>query len=431
MRTRKGLDWTAKFAAIADGAASLPDCIIDGEVVALDHKGAPDFSALQAALSEGRSGDLVYFVFDLLFEGGKDLRHLPLTERKERLKRLVGRKGAHEQQIKYIEHLAEAGDAVLKSACRLNLEGIISKRAGAPYQSGRTETWMKAKCRAGHEVVIGGWSGSASNLRSLVVGVYRGDHLIHTGKVGTGFMPAMPAAAQKAHQPQNEREPVRRQNAPRKGKDWTWKPRLTLRDLLDWYRIAIAKLAAGAGATEAQPTRVAQEHATTLGTTLGAVAYMSPEQARGNEIDARSDLFSCGVMFYEMTTGTLLRGATPLATFEALLTRTPPPPSSVHPTVPLEFDRIVAKLLEKNRELRCQTAADLRGDLKRLRRGDTMQSRVAGRDPSGTAAADGAARRRALQWKPLAAAAVVITATAVGVLFIRAGRARSANATRW
>src|SRR4030095_16327346 len=86
-----------------------------------------------------------------------------------------------------VEHLAEPGDAVLKSACNLNLEGIISKRAGAPYQSGRTETWHKWKCRGGQEVVVGGWSGSASNLRSLVVGVHRGDHLVHTGKVGTGF----------------------------------------------------------------------------------------------------------------------------------------------------------------------------------------------------------------------------------------------------
>ena len=96
MRTRKGLDWTAKFAAIAEAASGLPDCIIDGEVVALDHNGAPDFSALQAALSEGRSRDLIYFVFDLLFERGEDLRALPLTERKERLRTLLARKGAHD-----------------------------------------------------------------------------------------------------------------------------------------------------------------------------------------------------------------------------------------------------------------------------------------------------------------------------------------------
>ena len=76
---------------------------------------------------------------------------------------------------------------MLQSACRLNLEGIISKCARAPYQSGRTDTWLKAKCRGGQEVVIGGWSGSSRNLRSLLVGVYRGDHLVHTGRVGTGF----------------------------------------------------------------------------------------------------------------------------------------------------------------------------------------------------------------------------------------------------
>ena len=228
MRTRKGLEWTAKFAAITAAARSLADCIVDGEVVALDHKGAPDFSALQAALSEGRSGDLVYFVFDFLFKDGEDLRHLPLTERKERLKRLVGRKGAHDQQIRYIEHLAEAGDAVLESACRLNLEGIISKRADAPYQSGRTETWMKSKCRAGHEVVIGGWSGSATNLRSLVVGVHRGDHLIHTGRVGTGFNARNTRGLlKKLTELKTSESPFGGKNAPRRGKDWTWvKPAL-------------------------------------------------------------------------------------------------------------------------------------------------------------------------------------------------------------
>ena len=166
----------------------------------------------------GALSDLVYFVFDLLFEGGEDLRHLPLTERKERLKRLLGRKGAHEQQIKYVEHLAEAGDAVLKSACRLNLEGIISKRADAPYQSGRTEAWMKAKCRGGHEVVIGGWSGSASNLRSLVVGVYRGDHLVHTARSGRALMRAMPAGCSKSSPALKTRqEPVRWQERASQG----------------------------------------------------------------------------------------------------------------------------------------------------------------------------------------------------------------------
>ena len=87
--TRKGLDWTGKFAAIAKAAAKLPDCIMDGEVCALDHNGAPDFAALQAALSDGKSDALIYFVFDLLFAEGEDLRPLPLTTRKARLAALL------------------------------------------------------------------------------------------------------------------------------------------------------------------------------------------------------------------------------------------------------------------------------------------------------------------------------------------------------
>jgi bifunctional non-homologous end joining protein LigD len=198
MRTRKGLDWTPKFAAVAQAAGGLPDCIIDGEVVALDHDGAPHFSALQAALSEGRSRDLIYFVFDFMFENGEDLRQLPLSGRKERLSKLIVRKGRHGEQIKYVEHLAEPGDAVLKSACNLQLEGIISKRANAPYRSGRTETWIKAKCRAGHEVVIGGWSGGANNLRSLVVGVYRSGISSIRGGWAQVLMPAMRASSSRS-----------------------------------------------------------------------------------------------------------------------------------------------------------------------------------------------------------------------------------------
>jgi bifunctional non-homologous end joining protein LigD len=223
MRTRKGLDWTGKFAAIAHAAGAFPDCIIDGEVVALDHNGAPDFSALQAALSEGRSRDLTYFAFDLLNAGGEDLRGLAMSERKERLAKLLSRKNLNVQQIKYVEHLSEPGPAVLKSACELNLEGIISKRTDAPYQSGRTEAWQKCKCRGGQEVVIGGWSGSASNLRSLLVGVYADDHLVHTGRVGTGFNDRNSAGLlKKLKALKTDRSPFGGRGAPRKKADWNW-----------------------------------------------------------------------------------------------------------------------------------------------------------------------------------------------------------------
>ena len=221
MRTRKGLDWTDRFRAVADACAGLPDCVIDGEVVALDHNGASDFSALQAALSEERSGNLIFFVFDLLFLDGEDLRDLPLVARKQKLKDVLA--GHDDDQIRYVEHLTEPGEAVLKSACRLELEGIISKRENALYRSGRTETWMKSKCRGGHEVVIGGWSGSATNLRSLVVGVNRGGHLVHTGRVGTGLNSRnVPGLLNKLNALKADRSPFGGQNAPKQKSDWTW-----------------------------------------------------------------------------------------------------------------------------------------------------------------------------------------------------------------
>lgn len=186
IKTRKGLDWTAKFSAIGKAAESLNDCIIDGEIVALDHQGAPDFAALQAALSEGQSKDLVLFGFDLLWDGTGDLQSLPLLQRKEKLAGLFRDRKAS-PQLRYVEHFETGGDAVLKSACKLSLEGIVSKRRDAPYSSGRNGDWTKAKCRAGHEVVIGGWSTTAGRFRSLLVGVYRGEHFVYVGRVGTGY----------------------------------------------------------------------------------------------------------------------------------------------------------------------------------------------------------------------------------------------------
>jgi bifunctional non-homologous end joining protein LigD len=188
LRTRKGLDWSAKFPEIVLAAERLPNCIIDGEAVALDHSGSPDFAALQAALSEANTGSLVFFAFDLLFDSEADLRDCPLRDRKARLEAILRSSfKKREGTIRYVEHFESGGDAVLKSACRMSLEGIISKRVEAPYRSGRSDVWTKAKCRAGHEVVVGGWSSNDGKFRSLMAGVYRGDHLVYVGNIGTGF----------------------------------------------------------------------------------------------------------------------------------------------------------------------------------------------------------------------------------------------------
>jgi bifunctional non-homologous end joining protein LigD len=111
---------------------------------------------------------------------------LSLTDRKERLRQLLS-DGGDDARVRFVEHFEDGGEAVLRSACRLSLEGIVSKRGDAPYVSGRTNTWVKSKCRAGHEVVIGGYSTTAGKFRSLLVGVHRGDGFVYVGRVGTGF----------------------------------------------------------------------------------------------------------------------------------------------------------------------------------------------------------------------------------------------------
>jgi bifunctional non-homologous end joining protein LigD len=222
--TRKGLDWADKFGAIARASKGLPDALIDGEIVALDHNGVPSFSALQAAIADNKTGDLIFFAFDLLFAGGEDLRALSLRERKERLMHLLEpRRNGKDRLIRYVDHFEERGDTVLESAKKLSLEGIISKKLDAPYRSGRTESWTKAKIRGGQEVVLGGWKTTNGKFRSLMAGVYRGGHLVFVGLVGTGFgqdvvrriTPALKAAA-------SDKSPFGGKDAPKKTRDVHW-----------------------------------------------------------------------------------------------------------------------------------------------------------------------------------------------------------------
>jgi bifunctional non-homologous end joining protein LigD len=186
IRTRTGLDWTDRFTAVAEDALALPDCLIDGEVVALDERGLPNFGALQTALSEGKSADLVFFAFDLLFQGREDLRTLPLAERKARLEALLKARGIS-RRLHFVAHLVSNAQAVYSSACKMGLEGIVSKQLQAPYRSGRSGGWLKTKCRAGQEVVIGGWTTDTGTVRSLLAGVYRGKQFVYAGRIGTGY----------------------------------------------------------------------------------------------------------------------------------------------------------------------------------------------------------------------------------------------------
>lgn len=218
--TRKGLDWSDRFAAIIQAGAKLKDGIIDGEVCALDSTGAPDFGALQTAIAEEETEDLIFFAFDQLFAGGEDLRGLPLKDRKARLEQSL--KGSGEL-IRYVDHFVSPGDAVLLSACRMDLEGIVSKRLDAPYQSGRSDSWVKSKCRQGHEVVIGGWTTTGQAFRSLIAGVYRDGQLAHVGRIGTGFgRDKVEKLLPRLRALETDENPFKGKGAPRKGEGVHW-----------------------------------------------------------------------------------------------------------------------------------------------------------------------------------------------------------------
>ena len=192
--TRGGKDWTDKFTPLVDAlvALDLPSCLIDGEIIAPDAEGNPDFSRLQAVLKRGHGsqapGDkLAYHAFDLLELEGEDLTGLPNVERKERLEALL--RGAADP-VHVADHVIGAGEALFKGMCAAGQEGIISKRIDAPYRSTRSKDWVKVKCTLRQEFIVVGWKKSANKVRpfaSLLLAQNEGGKLVYKGNVGTGF----------------------------------------------------------------------------------------------------------------------------------------------------------------------------------------------------------------------------------------------------
>jgi bifunctional non-homologous end joining protein LigD len=193
-RTREAHDWSDRFPDLSALARALPDAILDGELCVLGPDDRPDFSALRSAVGRRQGGhiegDLVVFLFDLLWEGRQDLRALPLAERLARLEALAA--PVVGERFRLAQALPGAGPALLDAACRLELEGIVSKRLDAPYQGGpaRRETWVKSKCRPSGEVVIGGWRTEGGRFRSLLAGVFEDGRLRYVGRVHTGYSAA-------------------------------------------------------------------------------------------------------------------------------------------------------------------------------------------------------------------------------------------------
>ncbi len=189
--TRKGLDWTQKFEPVSHALEELAvkTATLDGELVVEGDDGVSSFSLLQQDLSAGRTDRMVYYVFDLLYLDGVDLRGVPLERRKAELAKLL-RRTSKNGPVRFSESLDQTGEVLLKHACQLGLEGIISKVRNAPYRAGRVPDWLKTKCTDRQELVVAGYAPSTADAQaigSLIVGYYEAGELKYAGRTGTGY----------------------------------------------------------------------------------------------------------------------------------------------------------------------------------------------------------------------------------------------------
>jgi bifunctional non-homologous end joining protein LigD len=225
--TRHGLDWTVRFPTLARELALLPvgSALIDGEVIVQDERGLASFSALQGDLKSGRRDRMAFFAFDILYCEGRDLRAVRLDRRREVLHEIL--QALPETSIvRFSDHVEGDGGKVLTHACRLGLEGIVSKRTDLPYVSGRGEHWIKTKCVLGQEFVIIGYVPSTAlpgAVGSLVLGYYDKGSLVHAGRAGTGFSLDQAKALRKQLDALGRASPEFRQKLPRAlAKDVRW-----------------------------------------------------------------------------------------------------------------------------------------------------------------------------------------------------------------
>ena len=256
--TRSSLNWSNKFPHILNGIETLEakNAIFDGEIVALDEEGKTHFQKLQNSIKSKDDKNLRYYIFDLLYLNGRDLRPLPLIERKKLLKDLL--QGSDEHLI-FSEHITEDGEAFFEVSCEHKLEGVISKIADSPYTSGRTDLWVKTKCTNRQEFVIGGWTdpkGGRTGIGALLLGIYEKKKLRYAGKVGTGFNQATLKSIKKELSAIEEEESPFHENSPKeRGIHWVKPIKVCEVSFSQWTNEGVLRTPVFHGMREDKPSK--------------------------------------------------------------------------------------------------------------------------------------------------------------------------------
>lgn len=207
--TKNGHDWTNRMPELAQDLSRLPvrGTWLDGEVVMLDATGMPAFQPLQHAFAQGRTDALLYYVFDLLYVDGTDLRPWPLEQRRDLLQVLLQQ--VELERVRFSQTLEAEPSSLLASACRLGLEGLVGKRRGSRYSGQRNGDWIKVKCNQRQEFVILGYTRTGAGIGSLLIGLHNDDGLlVYSGRVRSGY------SARQSDQLLARLRPLQRESAP-------------------------------------------------------------------------------------------------------------------------------------------------------------------------------------------------------------------------
>lgn len=256
--TRNGLEWSNYFPHILEsmGKLEISSAIFDGEIVILDEAGHSHFQKLQNSLKSKNDSALRYYVFDILYLNGEDLRDLPLLERKSILKKVLKNSP---DNILFSEHITQQGEDFYKLTCEHKLEGIVSKLADGPYRSGRNDLWVKTKCTLRQEFVIGGYTeaqGGRTGFGALLLGVYENGSLKYAGRVGTGFNRQSLTAIKKILQPLKRKTTPFELNSPSaKGIHWLKPVKVAEVSFSQWTDEGILRTPVFLGLREDKPAK--------------------------------------------------------------------------------------------------------------------------------------------------------------------------------